>query len=114
METDHSMMVAGFATQTQRPEALPAHAPLMESLHRTWKRPRDEGQVQSSFYLNYTTDEIDFEAVPSSSCNLFAVLDAFLLTVEAAQSGLRVPWQLFREVTDVLGLSRVDTTPCSQ
>ena len=41
--------------------------PFMKSLYQTWKNLLEEGRVQSSFYLNYTTEEIDFEAVLLSS-----------------------------------------------
>ena len=41
--------------------------PFMESLYKTWKKLLDEGHIQSSFYLNYTTEEIDFDTILISS-----------------------------------------------
>ena len=41
--------------------------PFMKSLYGTWKQLLEEGQVQNSFYLNYTIEEIDFEVILISS-----------------------------------------------
>ena len=48
-------------------DGLSRMMPFVESLYKSWKKLLDEGQIHSSFYLNYAVEEIDFEALLISS-----------------------------------------------
>ena len=98
MEGDSIANMESYRRWVEQCELFFGLYPFIKSFHDSWKTLLDEGRIQSSFYLNYTAEEIDFEAILISS---FANHQLKTLN-QSSHRKMGLTWKEFRSFTGTI------------